>query len=388
VVVDRDDTLPTICGKLDAAPLPEAAVIVPHGNAELSTAVGMRLLMRHAQWSGKTVVLVTRRQAIRQVAHAEGQRYVGSDRQVRFSRRRSAAIFGGVDLPIPNTSSVAWLLGIGLVVLIVAAAVFWYLPSATVTLFPPTKPISAEQSIQIDPVANRVNQQDGIAPADRRSVFVRRSIVLPATGSASVQQVSGDPVVEPAVSDADIQSAKNLAGAALTDQAVQDLGRTDGDGWIFFPQTANVDVKSVDVQEKSGAATPFFPVTYTGTVSILGAKQSDLQNLLTPHLREQVHAGDQVVDSSMQLTVERSGPLDKNVDRLPMLVRLDAATTAQLDAAKIQRTLRGKRKHDALALAAGAIDAVRPPALKLSPGWAPWLPRLSSRIHVELSSGG
>ncbi len=387
VLVARDDPLPTICGKLDAAALPEVAVVVPRGNTELSTAVGMRLLMRHADWAGKEIVLVTRRQTLRQLAHAEGLRYVGSPQRLPFGRRsRTQTLIPGLDLPVPAASTIAWLAGAGIALLIAVIAIFWFLPSATITLFPTTTPISQEESLQLDPLANHVDTVNDVVPADRRSITVTRTVFLPVTGSASVEQTSGDPVDVPAVADADVKAAQDLANAALTDQAVQDFQHRDGDAWEYFPQTAKVDVQSVDPAQKTGAASPFLQVTYRGSVSMLAAKQSDLRALLLSNLRTKVPAGRQVIDSSERLTVEKSGPYDVPGDRLPLLLRLDAATASHVDMGKIEHALRGKSKRAAVEYAAKAIDGVHAPALKLSPGWMPWLPRFAGRVHVELSA--
>jgi hypothetical protein len=386
VVIERDDSLPAICGKLDAAPLPAVAMLVPHGNAELSTEIGARLLLRHADWAGKEIVLVTRRPALRQVAHAEGLRYVGSLQRVPFARRSGTRpLLAGLEVPIPALSSVAWLAG-GFVALAAAIfAVFWYLPSATVTLFPPTTPISQDQSLNLDVVANRVDPVNNVVPADRRSVTVTRTVLIPATGTASVEQTVGDPTTAPAVSDADLKTAQDMAPAALTDEALQELNRRDS-GWMFFPVTAKVDVDSVTPQQKAGAVSPFLQVTYRGSVSMLGAKQSDLRALLLPALRGKLPAGKQLIDSSERLTVEKAGPFDITADRLPLVLRLDAAVAGQTDVAKIGRALRGKSKRQALEYATKAVDGVRRPTVRVSPSWMPWLPHFAGRVHVELSA--
>ncbi len=387
VVLERDDSLPAICGKLDAAKLPRVAVLVPRGNIELSTEVGVRLLLRHADWAGKEIVLVTRRPSIRQMAHAEGLRYVGSLQRLPFARR-TRSLLGGLELPVPAISTVAWLAGGFATLAIIAFVLLWYLPSATVTLYPPTAQVSQEQSLSLDPIANRVDAVNDVVPGDRRSVSVTRTVMIPATGSANVEQTAGDPVTVPAVSDADLKTAQDLAAAALTDQALQELNGRDGGAWMYFPQTAKVDVQSVDPRRKVGAATSFLEVRYMGTVSILGAKQSDVRDLILPSLRGKVAAGKQVIDSSEQLTVEKGGPYDVTVDRLPLVMRLDAATSNQVDVAKIQQALRGKNKRQALEYAAQAVEGVREPGLHLSPGWVPWLPHFTGRLHVDLAARG
>src|SRR5690242_7213347 len=57
IIVERNDSLATVCGKLDTTRLSQVAIVIPRGNAELSRPIGMRLLMRHAELTGKDIIL-------------------------------------------------------------------------------------------------------------------------------------------------------------------------------------------------------------------------------------------------------------------------------------------------------------------------------------------
>jgi len=387
ILVDRNDRLPTICGKLDAARLPDVAISVPRGNSALSTPVGMRLLMRHADRAGKSIVLVTRRQSVRQIARAEGQPYVGSERRVRFGRgARFQALLGGLDLPFPAASTIAWLIGLLVLIGGTVALIFAVLPDATLTLFPPATAISQEALFSLDTVANRVDPATAVVPAARHRVSVVRAVVLPVSGSAPREQTSGDPISVPAVDSDDITRAQKLAVPALTEQALQELRLRYGAGWEFFPQTADVQITAIEPAQTAGAAAAFLTVTYRGSVSMLGAREADLRGLLDSALSRQVQAGKQVIDSSVRLSVVKAGPFDKVADRLPVVMRLDASTAPALDVGRVRRALVGKSRREATAIAERATAAAHPPVLKLSPGWAPWLPRLGSRVKIELAA--
>ena len=122
----------------------------------------MRLLMRHASRTGRSIVLVTRRQGLRQVAHSEGQRCAGSLRRVRFGGPAGlASVILGVDLPIPGVSSIVWLMSLSLILVAAVVAAFWYLPSAAVTLYPASAPVAAEadSTPRSDSESSRPGQQ-------------------------------------------------------------------------------------------------------------------------------------------------------------------------------------------------------------------------------------
>jgi hypothetical protein len=387
IVVERDDRLATICGKLDGAGFPDVVVRIPHGNSELSTAVGMRLLMRHADRGGKSIVIVTRRQPVRQIARAEGQPYSGSERRVRFGRRSGVqALLGGLDLPVPAVSNIIWLGALLVVLGGLAALIFCVLPDASVTLFPATAAVSQESVFSLDSVANRVDASGAVVPATRRRVAVTRTVLIPVTGAVRQEQATGDPRTVPAVDSSDLERAKALAGPALTDQAMQDLRRRYGSEWDFFPQTADVQVASVVPAQAVGTDSAFLEATYGGSVSVLGARESDIRQLLEPALTKQLQPGVQLIDSSLRLSVLRAGPFEKTGDRLAVQMRLDAASTSVIDMRRISQALRGRSRREALAIADQATNATRAPMLRLWPGWAPWLPRLGSRIRVELAA--
>jgi hypothetical protein len=68
-----------------------------------------------------------------------------------------------------------------------ALVLFWYVPTATVTVFVPAQTIGDTVDLVIDAKASEVNVEKGVVPGRRRETTVQRSIPGPATG----QRVEG-----------------------------------------------------------------------------------------------------------------------------------------------------------------------------------------------------
>jgi hypothetical protein len=385
VVVDSSDRLATICGKIDATHSSDIALDVSHGNSELNTEVGMRLLMRHAERTGKTIVLVTRRQTIRQVARAEGQAFVGDMRQVRFDRK-TPVLLRFFDLPLPNVTTISWLCGCLVAVAVAAAVVFAVLPSATITIFPPVTAVSQDALLSLNSVANRVDASSAVVPASRKTIDVTSTITLPVSGSAIQDQTAGDPIRVPAIDSDDITKAKGIASAVLASEASSALGRQYGPEWRFFPETAVVDKVTVETDRPAGAKAPVFAVTYRGSVSMMGARNGDIRALLGSQLQKGDEPNSKLVESSVHLTIVKSGPFDASADRLPVVVHMDASMAPDLNLDSVRRAVEGKSRRQAIAIAEQSTTAMHPPLLRLAPNWAPWLPRIGSRISIEVAA--
>lgn len=185
VVIDREDDLAAIFGKIDAADSPRVAMVAPRGNRDLARQLGMRRLQRHLDLTGKDLILVTRSRLLRVRAREEGVPAVTSLRRVDFDRpTRHGLQLGWMTLRLPTLGA---LLAVALFVLAVvggAAVLFWYVPTATVTLYLPAQPVSESVDVTADSKAAEVDVAGGVVPARRREITIQRSVVGQATGIA------------------------------------------------------------------------------------------------------------------------------------------------------------------------------------------------------------
>jgi hypothetical protein len=385
IVVERDDSLATVCGKLDTARMAQVAVVIPHGNHELGRPLGVRRLMRHAELSGKDIVLVTRNLSIRQRARVEGQPLASSVRRVRFDRLSPRGLqLGGLDLALPGLGTLMALVLLGAFLAGAFVAVFWYLPVATVTLVPRSTVVSKAQAVTIDAQTTHVNLSSFNVPAVRRQIDVTRTLYLPATGVTNVKQANGSLLPVPAVDAKDLKSAQDLAPAALTEQGLTDLRSRYGSIDTLFPESAQVQVLSVAPVQKAGDAASFLEVTVRGSVSMLAAANADLDTIFTTLLRSQVPSDQMFVDSSLQLSVLAAGPYDRGADKLPANVQAQVHVTRALDEAALARGIEGKSRRDAATYLDRTLAPIERPIVQLSPGWVPWVPRTQKHIHIDL----
>ncbi len=187
VAIDHDDDLPAVFGKIDSAGSPRVALIAPRGSRELSRQLGMRRLQRHLDLTGKDLILVTRSRALRIRGREEGVPAVTSLRRVNFDRPNGFGLqLGWMTLRLPTLGA---LLAVALfVATVVAGAVvlFWYVPTATVTVFVPAETMVDTIDIVADSKAAEASIEKGIVPARRREIQVQRTLPGPATGISSV----------------------------------------------------------------------------------------------------------------------------------------------------------------------------------------------------------
>lgn len=185
VAIERNDDLAAVFGRIDAADSPRVALVAPRGNRELAGQLGMRRLQRHLDLTGKDLILVTRSRLLRVRAREEGVPAVTSLRRVDFDRPGWRGLqLGWMTLRLPTLGA---FLAVTLFVASVAAGaavLFWYVPTAAVTVFLPAPVVADTVDLVADSKAAEVNVAKGVVPAHRREVTIQRSLPGPATGTA------------------------------------------------------------------------------------------------------------------------------------------------------------------------------------------------------------
>ncbi len=387
-IIHREDSLTAIFGKIDAADSPRVALVVPRGNRELSKALGMRRLRRHVDLTGKDVMLVTRSGSLKGRAREVGLAAVGSVRAVDFERYgRGGVRVGGVTVPLPGLGLFLRLTAFAVAIAALASVILLYLPQATVQVFPLIQSNTATSDITLSSDATVVNAASGEVPAHRRSLTITRSIPFPVTGQATVKGPDGADQTVAAATDDDIKRATAFAQQVLTDEgqrALQSKYKTE----TLFQRSATVSSFDTRTNVKAGEAAPLLSVDATGQVTMLSADNDSLQAVLKQALQGKVDARQMFVPETFTATTISTGNFDKNNNRLQVRVKLSEGTTRSFSVKKLREAVAGKGQREAQQAVIERVDQVQPATIKLEPGWAPWLPRFTSRIKIELHQPG
>jgi len=383
--IHRDDTLTAIFGKLDAADSPCVALVLPRGNQELSKPLGMRRLRRHVDVTGKDVMLVTHAGGLRARAREVGLTVVGSTKAVDFERYgRNGVKVGGVLVPLPGLGMFIRFCGLAAGTVALAAVILLYLPTATVQVYPQLTLFSSTSDILLSTDATVVNAAGGEVPAHRRSTTITRTVPFPVHGQATVKGPEGRDQNVPAPTDDDLKQ-----GAQFAQQVLMDQGRTAlaarYTGETLFPQTASVSALDIKPNVKANEPADLLEITATGQVVMLSADNESLQAILKRALQGKVDGGQMFVPETFTATPLAAGNFDKANNRLQTRVKLSEGVTRAFSLKRLQQAVSGKGIRDAQQAVVERVDEVQPAKIKLNPGWAPWLPRFTSRITVKVS---
>jgi hypothetical protein len=126
-------------------------------------------------------------------------------------------------------------------------------------------------------------------------------------------------------------------------------------------------------------------VTASGQVTMLSADNDALrQAILEPSLKTKVDRSQMFVPSTFAAVIVSSGNFDKTNNRLQAQLKLSDGVTRAFNVTALRSALSGKSKRDAQQAIIDRVDQSKPAQIKISPGWAPWLPRFTNRITVEV----
>ncbi len=385
-VIRREDSLTAIFGKLDAADSPRVALVAPRGNEELSRALGMRRLRRHADMTGKDVMIVTHSGALRGRAREVGLATVGNVKKVDFERYgRGGVRVGGVVVPLPGIGLVLRLAAFVGAVAVLAAAVLLYLPKATVQVYPQLQPFANTLALTLATDAPPTYKPGGEVLARLQRTSITRTVDYPVSGQTTVKAPDGSDKQVPAASDDDIKRATAFAQQVLLREGRKTLEDRNKDQ-VLFQDSATLSAFDSKSNVKAGEATDLLEITASAQVSMLSADKSLLRSVLEQSVAQNVDKSMQFVPDTFQATVLSAGQFDKANNRIAVQVKLSEGATRAFSTTALRKALAGKSPHDAQQVVVERVDESAPPKIDVSPDWAPFLPRFTSRIDVKVGT--
>lgn len=382
-VIHKDDGLTAILGKLDAADSPRVALVAPHGNSVLTEPVSMRRLRRYVDYTGKDLIIVTHSGALRSRARDVGLAVSGNIKRVDFERYgRSGVGVGGVIVPLPALGLLLRLAAIVIAIAVIAAAVLVYLPEATVTVFPALAPLTYTADVTLLGSASGTLGANQLA-AHRRSMTINRVVQFPVHGTTTIKGPDGGDQQAPAATDDDLKQADAFAQQVLLN-AGRDQLAARYPSETLVQQSASLSAYQSKTNAKAGEATDLLQVTASGQVTMLSADNDALRALLENALRPTVLRTQMFVPQTFKATVLSAGQFDKNNNQIAVHVKLDESTTAVFSVAKLRSAIAGKSRTAALQAIDDRVDEGAPAKISVQPGWAPWLPRFTNRMTVNV----
>ena len=187
VLIDRREQIAGVCGRVDTAPTFAVVIHAPKGNRPLSTELGMRLLLRHVEESGKVVAIATTNSALASRARLVGIPVARKPEHVRWDSggRRVVRLFGrSVRAPVLGRYAQAGLL-LGLAAVFLGLAIT-VAPAATLTVYPATETLSRLITITASPDADDIDFETLKMPARKVSAKQRITLAMRTTGTVSV----------------------------------------------------------------------------------------------------------------------------------------------------------------------------------------------------------
>lgn len=469
IVIDKNDDVASVCGRVDTAPTFAVVVHAPRGNRRLSTELGMRRLQRHADDSGKVVAIATSSLALANRARQVGIPVARRPEHVRWDAPGKRVLrVAGKSLLLPAVGGWVQAFAILAVFAVFIGLALTMAPSAAVKVVPPAETLSEVVTITASADFTEINLETLEVPASTITTTRTITLALRTTGTVLVgadpakatvtitnpgeksfslpagtillaapdlrafaldaaAQVGPGATVDAAVTALEPGGGGNLPEGSITgwfdaanrelivtnvapaaggtnverpafgendrvalNQLARDLERSDVvkrfvlEGRphdAVFLGTATATAKAGTTSMEVGEEGDIVLMDVEVTVSALAVLQATLEQVARDVLAQDgvgafipgsvtaVEIGDRVVNTEE--------------DTVTTELRVSGDFARDVTEDGIREAVKGKSQEDAKSTLAERYG-IQSPDVRLSPGWAPWLPRFNFRIGVEL----
>ncbi len=186
--VQPDDDVATICGKIDTAAYQRVLLVAPRGNKALKSLLGMTILRRHAEVTGRDIAIVSNR-GMRSRANRQGIKNFGALRNARFDANPPTRLIipmGDTDLVLPPYRALARFAIITTILVTILAAGYLLIPSASITIYPEGRIVSQNLTVLASTTDDDVNLDEMRMPASFLEAPIEMNMAIPTTGTASI----------------------------------------------------------------------------------------------------------------------------------------------------------------------------------------------------------
>ncbi|MGE0601862.1 MAG: baseplate J/gp47 family protein [Dehalococcoidia bacterium] len=187
VLVERSEDVAAVCGRIDGAPTWAVVIHAPGGNRQLSTELGMRRLIHHAEEAGKVIAIATRSGALSSRARELNVPVARKPQSIRWDAGgRHVVRVGKFNFAAP---SIGRYVQVAIIVAVAFAGLFLIFamgPSATITAYPPTETVTEVITITASESRDSVNLETLEVPASQVSTLEKFTLAAATTGTTMV----------------------------------------------------------------------------------------------------------------------------------------------------------------------------------------------------------
>ncbi len=187
ILIESDEEIATICGRLDSAPTFAVVIHAPRGNRQIEREIGIRRLRRHAEDSGKTLAIATRSSSLTSRARQASIPVSRRPDRIRWdSGGRAALWLGSHSIVVPTIGRFLGLLALVLAILGVAGSVVFAGPTATITVYPETDSVETTIVLTASEFTESIDLVEMSVPATRVTADKVVTLAVPTTGMVRV----------------------------------------------------------------------------------------------------------------------------------------------------------------------------------------------------------
>lgn len=188
----------------------------------------------------------------------------------------------------------------------------------------------------------------------------------------------------PAVDAADIVAIRALAAELEKAENIRERLVTERPRDAVFLRTASASVELDDPHPAAGTEATILTMDVVVTITAQAILESTLDELARAVLLEGQGEGT-FIPGTVTAVETGASQVDASSGEIRTQLRVRGEFARDITEAQVKNAVKGKSKSDAVSTLANQYG-IQETQLKLTPGWAPWIPRATFRIDVELKN--
>jgi hypothetical protein len=381
VLIEPDDDVPAICGKIDVVAGSRVVLVAARGNGALERPTGMPRLLRHAAGSGKEVLLVSGERRLRARARQSKVRAYPSEAALEGALRAPPVRLGlgrvQVRLPPLSKRNRTILSIAGTVVFLALVAVYLLVPSAHVVVYPQSEEISETVQMTASPVLSEVDAAGLSVPMHDVATTLNLIATMPTTGEIEVEEET-----VPVVAEEDMESLRELARTGAEQQGFARLAEEHLGSAAVYRETLLVSLKDERFSARAGEPADQVLLEVEAEVTGKAILDRDVQEAAEYALASKVDDDSMLLPGSVK--AHQGFFVAYRGDTLTFEAQARGAVIPNIDVGDLKGDLAGESSGAAGALLEERVPMVAPPEIDMSPWWARGISRYSWRIDLEL----